>query len=207
MTLLPRLHLSLPPRAQPSGLTSAKCVLKRGEGPFHHPTPPQLFLLVPPPPLLCLLPLCPLSLSHSARWQDGGIIVTRAGFMESGPMAKTKRHLSIPAGNTPPPPPPFTGVHGLIRYALIRHIDHRRASISPESSHGTFTTSKAEKKHGRCSHLQRSSSGGGGRGEGWRRTIVAKAPEGCQSLHLGGTMKSRLSLPCRSCNWPYFFQK
>lgn len=62
-------------------------------------------------------------------------------------MAKTKRHLSIPAGNTPPPPPPFTGVHGLIRYALIRHIDHRRDSISLESSHRTFITSKAENTH------------------------------------------------------------
>lgn len=168
MTLLPRLHLSLPPRAQPSGLTSAKCVLKRGEGPFHHPHPTPA--LPPRPPTSPPLPPTPVpsfSLTHSARWQGGGIIVTRAGFMESGPMAKTKRHLSIPAGNTPPPPPPpFTGVHGLIRYALIRHIDHRRASISPESSHGTFTTSKAGKKHGRCSRLQRSSSGGGGRGEG-----------------------------------------
>lgn len=75
MTLLPRLHLSLPPGAQPSGLTSAKCVLKRGEGPFHHHTPPPPTLtptLPPRRPLLCLPPLCPLSLSHThslAGWR------------------------------------------------------------------------------------------------------------------------------------------
>lgn len=151
MTLLPHLHLSLPAGAQPSGLTSAKCVLKSGEGPFHYPPPPAR----PSRPhrqhlLLFLPPLCPLSLSHTlTRWQGGGIIVTRAGFMESGPMAKTKRHLSIPAGNTPPPPPPppSTGIQGLIRYALISHIDHRRDSISPESSHRTFINGEAKNTH------------------------------------------------------------
>lgn len=146
MTLLPHLHLSLPAGAQPSGLTSAKCVLKSGESPFHYPPSHSSFSSHL---LLCLPPLCPLSLSHTlARWQGGGIIVTRAGFMESGPMAKTKRHLSIPAGNTPPPPPPpSTGIQGLIRYALISHIDHRRDSISPESNHGTFINGEAKYTH------------------------------------------------------------
>lgn len=167
MTLLPHLDLSLPPGAQPSGLTSAKCALKSGEGPFHHHPPPHSSSSSPPsaPPPLPPTPVP--SFSHTlARWQGGGIIVTRAGFMESGPMAKTKRHLSIPVGNTPPPPPP-TGVQGLIRYALIRHIDRRRDSISPESSHGTFIPGEAKKTA--LTPAKR------------RRTFVANALEGCRS--------------------------
>lgn len=52
VTLLQHLHSSFALRAQPNGLTSAKCVLKRREGPFQrprsssrHPAPPT-----PPPP-------------------------------------------------------------------------------------------------------------------------------------------------------------
>lgn len=100
VTLLQRLHSSFSPGAQPYGLTSAKCVLKR---PIFTPPPstlPRLIVptastssLLPPPPLL-------LSLFLLTCWQGGTVIITQAGFMESGPMAKTKRHLSIPVGNT-----------------------------------------------------------------------------------------------------------
>lgn len=101
VTLLQHLYSSFSPEAQPYGLTSAKCVLKRSEGPFHRPrsssspTPPA------PPPFPPPLPSFSLTLSLSlTRWQGGTVIITQAGFMESGPMAKTKRHLSIPVGNT-----------------------------------------------------------------------------------------------------------
>lgn len=110
VTLLQHLHSSFALRAQPNGLTSAKCVLKRREGPFqrprsssrhpaplplHHPppSPPPL-----PPPSALVLSSLTLSLSVTC-WQGGTVIITQAGFMESRPMAKTKRRLSIPVGN------------------------------------------------------------------------------------------------------------
>lgn len=59
-------------------------------------SPPPLFFSSSSPP-----PPPPLTLSLSLTcWQGGTVIITQAGFMESGPMAKTKRHLSIPVGNT-----------------------------------------------------------------------------------------------------------
>lgn len=114
VTLLQHLHSSFALRAQPNGLTSAKCVLKRREGPFQrprsssrHPAPPYPSTTHPHHHHQLLLPFLPLLPSFSSLtlslsvtcWQGGTVIITQAGFMESRPMAKTKRRLSIPVGN------------------------------------------------------------------------------------------------------------
>lgn len=151
MTLLSHLHLSLPPGAQPSGLTSAKCVLKRVEGLFRHPPPqPQSSSSSPPlaPPLLppTLVPSFPLIYSLVGR----AAVLSLCGWdlWSQGPWQKQKGIcqylwetllllllLSLV----------YTA--SLDTQALIRHIDHRRDSISPESSQRTFITSKAKNTH------------------------------------------------------------
>lgn len=148
MTLLQHLHFSFSPGAQPYGLTSAKCVLKRREGPFHRPHSPSHH------PyhqhlLLFFLPLCPLSLfsytpsfTHLlAGWHcyhyTGRIYGVRAYGKNKKASVNTCGKHSVS------PPPPSTGAHSLIRYALIRHIDHRRDSTSPESSNRTFISKGA----------------------------------------------------------------
>lgn len=145
VTLLQRLHSSFSPRAQPYGLTSAKCVLKR---PIFTPPPPLSLASSSPPPapplsflrhLSCCLSFCSpagrvalLSLHRQDLWSQG-LWQKQKGICQY--LWETRRE--------PPTPPPSTGAHSLIRYALIRHIDHRRDSTSPESSHRTFISNGA----------------------------------------------------------------
>lgn len=137
MTLLQHLHSSFSPGAQPYGLTSAKCVLKRREGPFHRPhsssphrphlPPPPL----PPPRSSYTLPFTHLLAGWHCYHYTGRIYGVRA-------YGKNKKASVNTCGKHSVSPPLSTGAHSLIRYALIRHIDHRRDSTSPESSHRTF---------------------------------------------------------------------
>lgn len=85
VTLLHHLHSSL--RAQPYGLTSAKCVLKRREGPFYHPHSPTINPTATasssssPPLVPFFFFSAKVSLSVTC-WQGGTVIITQAGFME-----------------------------------------------------------------------------------------------------------------------------
>lgn len=173
MTLLQHLHSSFSPRAQPHGLTSAKCVLKRPILPPHsssphRPAPP----LLPPPSALSLFSYT-LSFAHLlAGWQcyhyTGRIYGVRAYGKNKKASVNTcgKHSVSLP-------PPPSTGAHSLIRYALIRHIDHRRDSTSPESSHRTFISNGAWKAKTFAALTPANK---------WRRPIVVKARKRCQSV-------------------------
>lgn len=151
VTLLQHLLSSFSPGVQPYGLTSAKCVLKKREGPFHRPRSSS----PPPPPPLSLFSYTP-SFTHSlAGWHcyhyTGRIYGVRAYGKNKKASVNTcgKHSVSLP-------PPPSAGAHSLIRYALIRHIDHRRDSTSPESSHRTFISNRAceAKTFATLTHLQ-----------------------------------------------------
>lgn len=129
---------------KPRGSTSAKCVLKR---PILTPLSSSP---APPAPHPLFLLTC---------WQGGTVIVALAGFMKwgrrregwGGGMSKNKKASVNTSGKcfalfspcTPPPPPPRCS-RPLIRYALIRDIDHRRDSSPAESSHRTFIGNGAE---------------------------------------------------------------
>ena len=165
VTLLQHLHSSFSPGAQPYGLTSAKCVLKRREGPFHRPhssSPP-----LPPPRSSYTLPFTHLLAGWHCYHYTGRIYGVRA-------YGKNKKASVNTCGKHSVSPPPSTGAHSLIRYALIRHIDHRRDSTSPESSHRTFISNGAQqgqniRRARTCKQRQ-------------RRRIVVKARERCQSV-------------------------
>lgn len=103
-------------------------------------------------------------------------------------MAITKRHLSIPVGNTLSafPRPPSTGAHSLIRYALIRHIDHRHDSTSTESSHRTFISTGACKAK-TFAALTPANNGSGG--------LLLLKFANAVGLYVRRTMKSQLALP------------
>lgn len=192
VTLLQHLHSSFSPEAQPCGLTSAKCVLKRREGPFHRPrffysssspppAPPPL-----PPPLPSFSSLT-LSFTHLlAGWHcylyTGRIYGVRAYGKNKKASVNTcgKHSVSFP-------PPPSTGAHSLIRYALIRHIDHRRDSTSPESCHRTFISNGACKAKTFATLTPENNASG---------DVLLLVLANAVGPYVGGTIKSQLALPC-----------
>lgn len=126
VTLLQQLHSSFSPGAQPYGLTSAKCVLKRREGPFHRPRssphyPPSTTAATTTSLLLFLLPLCPVSLltlflslsftDSLAGWHcyhyTGRIYGVRAyGKNKKASVNTCGKHSVSPPPPPPPSPPP-----------------------------------------------------------------------------------------------------
>lgn len=195
VTLLQHLHFSFSPGVQPYGLTSAKCVLKRREGPFHRPRSSSPFR-THHQHLLLFLPLCPLSLlsytlsfTHLlAGWHcyhyTGRIYGVRAYGKNKKASVNTCGKHSV----SPPPPPPSTGAHSLIRYALIRHIDHRRDSTSPESSHRTFISNGACKAKTFAALTPANNASGG--------VLLLLKLANTVSPYVGRTIKSQLALPC-----------
>lgn len=206
VTLLQHLHSSFALRAQPNGLTSAKCVLKRREGPFQrprsssrHPAPPLPLHHPPPSPPPAPPPLPPpsalvlfsytISFSHLlAGWHcyhyTGRIYGVKAYGKNKKASVNTcgKHSVSLP-------PPPFTGAHSLIRYALIRHIDHRRDSTSPESSHRTFISNGPSKAKTLALLTPADNSS-------WGDVLLLLNLASAVTAFVGWTIKSKLAVPC-----------
>lgn len=88
---------------------------------------------------------------------------------------------------SPPPPPPSTGAHSLIRYALIRHIDHRRDSTSPEFSNRTFISNGACKAKTFAALTPANNASGG---------VLLLKLANAVSPYVRCTIKSQLLLPC-----------
>lgn len=127
----------------------------------HFAAPTLLLLVVPttstPPSLSPSLHPCAHSSAHLvAGWHcyryTGGIYGVRA-------YGKNKKASVNTCGKHCPVSSPPTGVHSLIRDALIRRIDLRSDSTLPESSHKTFISNGTGLKYLPRPHLQ--TSGGG----------------------------------------------